>query len=297
MKKMIWATVFALFCYQGSAMAVVSVVATYGWIGDLVRQVGGDRVEVSVLAQASFDPHFVPPKPSLAVKLRNANLLVINGGQLEIGWLPPVLRQASNARIQPNSAGFLDLSSLVTLSNPHPHATRADGDVHPEGNPHYVLNPEHMPRLALGVAHALCYLDKAGCSEYEQRLQQFESRWLQAMVAWRERLKPLQGKAVVQYHESFDDFAHWAGLRLVANIEPVPGVPPSASHLESLLEQLNQQQVMMVIQEHFRDREASEWLARQRNIPWKVLPADVGASAKSDDLFHWFDDMISTLVE
>ena len=294
---MIWAAWVALFCYQGSANATVTVVATYGWIGDLVQQIGQDRVSVSVLAQASFDPHFVPPKPSLAVKLRNADLLVINGGQLEIGWLPPVLRQASNARIQPNTEGFLDLSTLVTLSNPRPHATRADGDVHPDGNPHYVLNPDNMPVLAFGVAHHLCHLDKAGCGFYEQSLATFEQRWQEAKDRWQAKLAPLKGQQLVQYHESFDDLAHWMGMKIVANVEPVPGVPPGAGHLEKVLSDVRAQQVVMIVQEHFRDKEASSWLARQRGIPWKVLPADVGASPASTDVFRWFDEMVEILVK
>ncbi len=296
MKKRFWATLVALFCYHGSAYATLNVVATYGWIGDLVQQIGQERVSVTVLAQASFDPHFVPPKPSLAVKLRNADLLVINGGQLEIGWLPPVLRQAANARIQPNSEGFLDLSSLVTLSNPRPHATRADGDVHPDGNPHYVFNPDNMAALAFGVAHQLCHLDKAGCGFYEQSLAHFDQRWQTAMQVWQLKLAPLKGKQLVQYHESFDDLAHWLGMRVVANVEPVPGVPPSASHLEKLLKRLADQQVVMVIQEHFRDREATEWLAKQRQVKWQVLPSDVGAIAQSKDLFSWFNEIVDRLA-
>ncbi|MBD3767877.1 MAG: zinc ABC transporter substrate-binding protein [Gammaproteobacteria bacterium] len=296
MTKIIWATLVALFCYLGSANAAVQVVATYGWIGDLVQQIGQDRVSVSVLAQPSFDPHFVPPKPSLAVKLRNADLLVINGGQLEIGWLPPVLRQAANARIQPNSEGFLDLSSFVTLSNPRPHATRADGDVHPDGNPHYVFNPDNMSALAYGVAHRLCQLDKASCGFYEQSLARFDERWQAAKIRWQAKLAPLKGQHLVQYHESFDDLAHWLGMTVVANIEPVPGVPPSASHLEKLLKRLADQQVAMIVQEHFRDKEATEWLAKQRQVKWQVLPSDVGATEKSKDLFSWFDEIVDRLA-
>lgn len=296
MKKMIWAAWVALFCYQGSAQATLNVVASYGWIGDLVQQIGQDRVAVTVLAQASFDPHFVPPKPSLAVKLRNADLLVINGGQLEMGWLPPVLRQAANARIQPNSEGFLDLSSLVTLSNPRPHATRADGDVHPDGNPHYVFNPDNMAVLAFGVAHQLCHLDKAGCGFYEQSLARFDERWQKEKQGWQQRLLSLKGKQLVQYHESFDDLAHWLGMTVAANVEPVPGVPPSASHLEKLLKRLADQQVVMVIQEHFRDREATEWLAKQRQVKWQVLPSDVGATPQSKDLFSWFNELVERLA-
>lgn len=297
MKKRFWAALVALFCYHSSAFATLNVVATYGWIGDLVQQIGQNRVTVSVLAQPSFDPHFVPPKPSLAVKLRNADLLVINGGQLEIGWLPPVLRQAANGRIQPNSEGFLDLSALVALSNPRTHASRADGDVHPDGNPHYVFNPDNMRALAFGVAHQLCHLDKAGCAFYEQRLAVFDAQWDGAKARWQQKLAPLKGKQLIQYHESFDDLAHWMGMSVIANIEPVPGVPPSASHLEKLLARLQDKQVVMVIQEHFRDKEATQWLAQKRNLPWKVLPADVGASSKAVDLIRWFDEIVEQLAQ
>lgn len=292
------AALVALFCLSTMAQASeLSVVASYGWIGDLVRQVGQDRVQVSVLAQADFDPHFVPPKPSLAVKLRNADLLVINGGQLEIGWLPPVLRQAANARIQPSRSGFLDLSGVVVLTNPRPHATRAEGDVHPDGNPHYVLDPRNMRPLAEAVRDRLCQLDEAGCVWYRQSADVFVQRWQAAMRGWQQRLVHLRGRSLVQYHESFDDLAAWMGMQLVANIEPVPGVPPSAGHLQQLLARLSDQQVVMVIQEHFRDREASEWLARQRQIPWKVLPADVGASVRAQDVFSWFDEMVEVLAQ
>jgi zinc/manganese transport system substrate-binding protein len=295
MTKMIWATLVALFCYHGSANATLNVVATYGWIGDLAQQIGGERVTVSVLAQPEFDPHFVPPKPSLSVKLRNADLLIINGGQLEIGWLPPVLRQASNARIQPNTTGFLDLSTQVNLSNPRSHASRADGDVHPDGNPHYVLNPMNMPTLAFSVAHQLCHLDKAGCSFYEQQLQQFETRWLAAVEGWQQRLALLRGKSVVQYHESFDDLAQWLGVRIIANIEPVPGVPPSAGHLQSLLSQLNKEHVVWIVQESFRDQDAGTWLSEKTGIAVKNLPCDVNAMAQTETVFKWFERLVSVL--
>ncbi len=294
---MIWAMLIALFCYQGNANAALNVVATYGWIGDLVKQVGGDQVKVNVLAQSDFDPHFVPPKPSLAVKLRNADLLVINGGQLEIGWLPPILRQASNQRINPESTGFLDLSAFMKLTNPRPNATRADGDVHPDGNPHFDLNPYNFFHLSQVMAEKLCLMDQDHCQYFQQNQTQFTQQWQQHIESWESRLAHLKGKTLVQYHESFDDMAGWLGMSIAANVEPVPGVPPSAGHLESLLKTLSQQSVVMVIQEHFRDKDATEWLARQKGIPWHVLPCDVGADDRAKDLFSWYDAMVEELAK
>ncbi len=293
--NLIW--LCALWLTTSAQASNLSVVASYGWIGDLIKQVGGDQVTVNLLAQPDFDPHFVPPKPSLAVKLRNADLLVINGGQLEMGWLPPVLRQSANRRINPASEGFLDLSSYIKLRNPRPHATRADGDVHPDGNPHFDLNPYNFLILSQVVADKLCQLDQAHCPAYQQRQQDFNQRWQARILIWESKLAHLRGKGVVQYHESFDDMAHWLGMKIVANVEPVPGVPPGAGHLESLLNTLSEASVVMVIQEHFRDKEATQWLARQKGIPWRVLPCDVGADERAKDLFSWYDLMTETLAQ
>lgn len=294
-KRGLLAVFLGLFI-QAPAWATVKVAATYEWVGSLVEEIGQDKVKVSVLAQPSFDPHFVPPKPSLAVKLRNADLLVLNGGQLEIGWLPPLLTQSANRRIQVGQAGFLDLSNLVALSNPRHKVSRAEGDVHPDGNPHYVMNPDNMNLLAQGVAQQLCHIDKEHCVTYQQNLQTFEQKWNIAKADWLARLAPLRGQSVVQFHESFDDLAAWAGFNIIANIEPVPGIPPSASHLEKLLQQLESQSVAMIIQEHFRDKGASEWLAKQRQVPAVVLPTDVKADKASTDLFTWFERMVQLMT-
>lgn len=297
MKRMIGATLIALFCYQTPAWSAVNVVATYGWIGDLVKQVGGDEVQVAVLAQPDFDPHFVPPKPSLAVKLRKADLLIMNGGQLELGWLPPILRQSANPHINPESSGFLDLSAFMKLSNPRPNATRADGDVHPDGNPHFDLNPYNFLPLSQVVSDKLCQLDAEHCAGYQQRQKTFQTQWQASILGWEAKLAHLKGKTLVQYHESFDDMASWLGMSIAANVEPVPGVPPSAGHLESLLKTLSQASVVMVIQEHFRDKDATEWLSRQKGIPWRVLPCDVGADDRAKDLFSWYDAMVEELAK
>lgn len=288
--------IFGSLGWLSSAQAAIAVVASYGWIGNLVQQIGQDRVDVQVLAQASFDPHFVPPKPSLAVKLRRADLLVINGAQLEIGWLPPVLSQSANARIQPGQPGFLDLSTLVQLSHVRTQVSRAEGDVHPDGNPHYVFDPDNMPLLAQGIAQQLCQLDHEGCAIYAQTLQDFKQKWAVAQMGWLQALRPLKDTSVVQYHESFDALAHWAGFHIVANIEPVPGIPPSAHQLETLLKQLDQWSVRRIIQEHFRDTTAAKWLIERHPASLVILPADVGADDESSDVFRWFDVMVKRLV-
>ena len=271
------------------------VVATYPAIAAIVTEVGGDGVEVTCLADGRFDPHFITPKPSLIVKLRRADLLVINGAQLEIGWLPPLLSQAGNPRLLPGQRGFLDLSRFVPLLDVPSSVSREQGDVHPDGNPHFLLDPQNVLLAAQAVAERLASMDPGHAASYRVGLARFSTRWRARMTLWSEKLKPLAGKRVIAYHRLYDYLLRRFGLVLDAVIEPLPGIPPSSRHLAALRERLRAGGVSFILQDVYHSAGAARFLSRQSGVPMAILPHDVGAVENAGDLFALFDEIVRRL--
>ncbi|PKL77945.1 MAG: adhesin [Candidatus Melainabacteria bacterium HGW-Melainabacteria-1] len=274
-------------------MAKSKVVTSYPYIASLVGEIGKQHVEVSSLANGDWDPHFIVAKPSLLAKLRNARLLVINGAQLEIGWLPPLLRQAANGGIQPGSAGFLELSNHVAMIQKPAQVSRAMGDVHPQGNPHFVLNPDNVPRMAEAISQKLCQLEVNHCAEFKQNQSSFVKRWQQRSTDWARRMAPLKGKSVLEYHRLHDYFLSRYGLKLLGTLEPLPGIPPTPQHLSGSIKlaagaRFNLRGV-------YNPQDPSNYVSRQSKVPLVTLPHDVGAVPEAKDLFGLFESILSRL--
>ncbi|GAB6065824.1 zinc ABC transporter substrate-binding protein [Aquifex pyrophilus] len=265
---------FFLLTFIVFSFAQIKVVATYPWIGSLVREIGKDNVSVYVIAKPNEDPHFVVPKPSHIVHLRRADLLVINGASLEIGFLPPLLDQSANPRIQPGSPGFLDLSQFVELIQKPRQVSRALGDIHPEGNPHYHLDPMNIPKLAKAITMKLCELDTDNCNAYRKNLEEFLSRWEIKLKEWNEKMKPLRGKKVIAYHHLYDYFLLRYGLILVGTIEPLPGIPPNPRHINKLLEKMKKENVKCILQDTYHEKKTARFLASRTGAVVLVLPHD-----------------------
>jgi len=277
------------------SVARLSVVATYPWIGDLVQQVGGKRVEVVVLARPDEDPHFVVPRPSLILKLRQADLLVVQGADLEVGFLPALVQQAANGRILPGSPGYLDLSASVNLMEVPQQVSRAQGDVHPRGNPHYHLDPRNIPELARAVHNALCRLDPEGCATYDENLRVFLMRWdalLEELEAARSRF---EGKRAVGYHRLFNYWLAFLGANLVGTLEPWPGIPPTPGHIQKLLQVFQTQGVDWILMDVYHERKTADFLSRRTGVPVVVLPHDVGSTPDAKDLFALFRALLSRM--
>src|SRR6266481_3084187 len=220
----------------------------------LAQEVGGDKIDVESIARGYQDPHFVEAKPSFLLKLRHADLLVVVGLDLEIGWLPPLISQSGNPKIQPSSSGYLDASQFAEiLEKPQGVVSRAMGDVHPLGNPHYWLDPDNGRRIAKGISNKLAEMDPADAAYFQQRFQDFDKRLTAAEQNWENQMKPYRGRKAISYHLSWPNFAKHFGLDVVGYIEPRPGIPPTPSHTIELVNQMKREGVKIELIEPYFD--------------------------------------------
>lgn len=274
----------------------IKVVVTYPYIGDLTQKIGGNKVEVFVLGKGTEDPHFIVPKPSFIAKLRGADLLIINGAGLEIGFIPILINQANNPRIQ-TSKGFLDLSQHVNLIEVPASVSRSEGDIHPEGNPHFTLDPRNIPILARAIRDKLCDLDAKNRQEYEKRFAEFSRQWDGKMKEWDHKLSVVEGKRVIEYHKLFEYFLSAYHLSLVGTIEPKPGIPPTARHIEELIEAAKYQKVDFILQDVYHEKRSGLFLAEKTGSKYILLPHDLGAVPEARDLFSLFDEIVRRLAQ
>ena len=277
---------------SGFAKAEIKVVATYPYIASITKEIVKEKAQVDYLASGNLDPHFVVPKPSLSVKLRNADLLIINGAGLEIGWLPPLLNQASNRKINPGSNGFLDLSQYVDLIEKPENVSRAMGDVHPDGNPHFHLDPYNVPIISQVITEKLCKLDSSNCDYYKNNLSDFKKRWNEKLAVWNSKMANLKGVKVYQYHKLFDYFLKRYGIISVDTIEPLPGIPPTAKHLEELILKAKSENVNMILQDVYHPIKPAKYVSEKTGLKIIVLPHDVGAVEEAKDIFSLFDTIV-----
>jgi zinc/manganese transport system substrate-binding protein len=287
---------FALgVAWAAPAAAKTKVVVTYPYIASLVGEIAKDRADVTTLAKGDEDPHFVVPRPSFIGRLRQADLLIINGASLEIGFVPPLIRQANNPRIMPGAAGLVDLSQAVSLIEKPATVSRAEGDIHPEGNPHFILDWHNVPALARFVAAALARVDGGGAATYQENLAAFLARWQVKTAEWDKLAAPLHGKAVIQYHRLFDYFTLRTGLKIVGELEPKPGIPPTSRHIEDLIQANPPGSVYLIITDAYHEQKTPEGVARKMSLPWVILPHDVAAVPAAKDLPSLFDTLLASV--
>jgi zinc/manganese transport system substrate-binding protein len=287
----------ALLMLSGSAQAKVQVVTTIETFADLARRVGGDRVEVQALSRGYMDPHFVEPKPNLVLALNRADLLVHVGLELEIGWLPPLVLGARNENIQPGATGNLDASSSIpVLDVPSTRVDRSMGDIHPSGNPHYWVPPDNALIVAQEIAKRLMALDPSGRDTYERNLKGFASALQARRAEWEKQAAPLRGMKVVTYHKSWSYLSKWLGLVEEGYLEPKPGIPPSPSHVASLIAAMRQNGVKILIMESFYPRNTAELVTQKSGARLVVLPSDVGADKSVGDYFALVDQVVGKLL-
>jgi zinc/manganese transport system substrate-binding protein len=280
------------------AASKLNVVTATMDLASLASEVGGDRVNVESIARGYQDPHFVEAKPSFLLKLRNADLLIVVGLQLEIGWLPPLITQCGNPRVQISAPGYLDVSQFAEiLEKPTGEVTRAMGDVHPLGNPHYWLDPGNGRRIAQGIEMKLVELRPADASYFEQRFQSFSQRLTAAEKSWDEKMEPFHGRKVITYHRSWPNFAKRFGLDVVDYVEPRPGIPPSPAHTVELIQLMKRQNVKVIIVEPYFDLKTPNSIAQQTGAQVVVLLPSVGGEKEVTDYFKLFDYDIALLTK
>lgn len=294
MRHLIALLLIGLGTLPGWAHARLNVITTTQDSAAIVQAVGGEHVRVQSLTLGARDPHFAEATPSMIRQVYQADLLVLIGADLEIGWLPPLLETARNGRVLPGAAGYLDLSaSLALLDKPTGPVSRAQGDVHVRGNPHYWLAPRNGLRMAQAIGARLSELDPPHAADYRARLAAFQRELERRQPVWQAQLAPLIGKPVIAYHKSFVYLADAFGLRIVAEVEPKPGIPPNAAHLQQLIETIRAQKIGVLIMEPYYERRSAEYLARETGIKLAVLPQSVGAQPNISTYFDLFDAIVS----
>ena len=276
----------------------LKVVTTLSDLASLTREIGGDRVEATSIAKGYQDPHFVEPKPSFLLLLRNADLLEAIGLELEIGWLPPLLEQSRNPQIQAGTKGYLDVSNGVEILDRPTNVNRSMGDVHPLGNPHFWLDPANAVRIAIQIEQKLAELRPADAPYFAQRLNAFKVKINEANKRWVTEMAPYRGAKIVTYHNSWPNFAKHFGMNVVGYVEPKPGVPPSPSHSFELINQMKAQGVKVICMEPYFDQKDPQFIASHTGAKVLVLyPSVGGAKSGTDDYFQLFDTNVANLIK
>ena len=268
--------------------AQLNVATTYNYLGEVTKQIGGNLVKVDVLASAKLDPHFITPKPSLIAKLRREDLLIINGGGLEMAWILPLLRSANNGKIKSGGRGFLDVSGAVTLMDKPVTISRSMGDVHADGNPHFAMNIENIIPIAELISMKLSQLDPSHQVSYNKNFEQFRSKMKELSSQLKKEYVSCQGKKVIQYHELFNYALDFYRVESVGNIEPLPGISPSSKHTLKLINNINEQKVTTILQDVYHEKKTANFIASKTGAELKVVPHDVGAVEGTDTLEDFY---------
>jgi zinc/manganese transport system substrate-binding protein len=279
------------------AASKLNVMTTTEDLASLAREVGGDKVNVDSIAKGYQDPHFVEPKPSFLLKLQKADILAVVGLQLEIGWLPPLQTQSRNAKIQVGGTGYLDVSQFCQiLEIPQGQVTRAMGDVHPLGNPHFWLDPENGRRIAKAFVTKLSEADAADAGYFQQRYADFDKHLTEAVKGWQAKMAPYKGRKVITYHRSWPNFCERFGLQVVDYVEPRPGIPPSPSHTLEVINTMKRDGIQLILVEPYFDLRTPNSIAQAVNGDVAVLLPSVGGKKEVTDYFQLFDYDINLLV-
>lgn len=286
----------ALMLLAPTAQAKLEVFACEPEWAALTEVLAGDRAEVFSATTAQQDPHHIQARPSLIARLRQADLLVCNGAELETGWLPMLLRKANNPRVQPGQPGHFEAAEQVELLDKPERLDRSEGDVHAAGNPHIVTDPRRILQVAEALAQRLGQVDAASREHYQQRLAGFQRDWVAAIARWEAAAAPLRGRGIVVRHNDWRYLEEWLGLDRIASLEPKPGVPPSGAHLAEVLERVEARRPDMILYAAFQDDRAARWLAERSGVPVVELPYTVGGSPEAGDLFRLFGDTLQRLL-
>lgn len=278
------------------ASATLNVFACEPEWASLIQELGRDNIKVFSATTAQQDPHRIQARPSLIAKMRRADLVVCTGADLEIGWLPVLLRRAANPKIQPGQPGYFEAAQHVTLLDKPTRIDRADGDIHAAGDPHLHLNPHNIRRIAKALTKTLAIVDPQNAVDYQQNINDFLSRWQQAIERWEQQAESLRNLRVVTQHKSWTYLLDWLGMQEVARLEPRPGIPPSTAYLGQVLETLKHQSASAILVANYQSPKSATWLQQRTGIPVVTLPYTIGGTDKVGDLFQLFDLTLEQLL-
>ena len=269
--------------------AELNIVVSYPYIGALTQTVGGENVKVTVLAKGNWDPHFIIPRPSLISKMRNADALIMNGGQLEIGWLPPIMRRAGNPKTMPNAKTFLNLSHHMKLINKSTSVDRRHGDIHPDGNPHFHISPPNILILAKVIEEFLSKIDANNKAIYQKNYQAFAKSWQHKMALWKQKMKDKKGLKVIQFHDNLAYFNKEYGLVNIGTIEPLPGIPSSSKHTIEIIDLIKKEKPCCILHDVYHSTKTADFISQKTGIKVILMPHDIEALKNIDNLSALFD--------
>ena len=278
-----------------SLYAQLTIAVSYPYIGALTKTIGGENVKVSVLAKGKWDPHFIIPRPSLISKMRNADAVIMNGGQLEIGWLPPIINRAGNPKTMPNTKTFLNLSHHIKLINKPKSVDRKHGDIHPDGNPHFHISPKNILVLAKTIEEFLSSIDTKHRDTYKKNYQEFSKVWHQKMALWKKKMKDKKGLKVIQFHDNLAYFNKEYGLVNIGTIEPLPGIPPSSKHTIEIIGLINKEQPCCILHDVYHSTKTADFISKKTGIKIILMPHDIEALENIDNLSALFDYLTSAI--
>ena len=292
---------FIFVCFFGLtatfAQADLKVFATVPEWGALAQEIGGGKVKVYTATNAFQDPHRIEAKPSLLAQARQANLVIAAGADLEIGWLPLVLRDSGNSAIQPGRPGYFEAANFVNRLDVPTTLDRAHGDVHAAGNPHTHLDPRNVLKVGEALTARMAELDAPNAAAYQAGYQTFAGKWQTAMTRWQKEAAPLKGVPVLVHHASFVYLLNWLGMKEVGLLEPKPGIEPTSGHLTGLLARQQNAPAKMVLRAAYQQEGPSQWIAGKTGMPAVLLPYTVGGTPEAKDLFGLFDDTVQRLLK
>ncbi|MBT8066546.1 MAG: zinc ABC transporter substrate-binding protein [Gammaproteobacteria bacterium] len=295
MMRMMLALLLAVSPYAASAK--LNVFACEPEWAALATEIGQSLVETYSATTALQDPHYIQARPSLIAKVRQADLVICSGAELEIGWLPALLQKANNRRVMPGKPGYMEASNHVLRLDATTNVDRAQGDIHPLGNPHIQTNPHNLAAVAGALGRRMASIDAANAEAYKQGLASFLQRWEAAIAEWEARAAPLRGARAITHHKSWVYLERWLGIEEAANLEAIPGLPPTATHLSRLTSEFREGGADFIIRSPYQDARASEWLSERIGVAAIVLPLTVGGTDEAEDLFSLFDDIIERLLK
>ena len=295
MMRMMLALLLAVSPYAASAK--LNVFACEPEWAALATEIGQSLVETYSATTALQDPHYIQARPSLIAKVRQADLVICSGAELEIGWLPALLQKANNRRVMPGKPGYMEASNHVLRLDATTNVDRAQGDIHPLGNPHIQTNPHNLAAVARALGRRMASIDAANAEAYQEGLANFLQRWEAAIAEWEARAAPLRGARAITHHKSWVYLERWLGIEEAANLEAIPGLPPTATHLSRLTSEFREGGADFIIRSPYQDARASEWLSERIGVAAIVLPLTVGGTDEAEDLFSLFDDIIERLLK
>jgi zinc/manganese transport system substrate-binding protein len=286
----------ALWTFLAPAVAALNVFATVPEWAALAQEIGGERVKVFAATHALQDVHRIEAKPSLIARARSADLVIGTGAELEIGWLPLVLRESGNARVQPGQSGYFEAASKVSLLEAPARLDRAEGDVHPGGNPHIQTDPRNILKVGEALAQRMAEIDPANASAYQAGARTFGDKWRAALARWEKEAAPLRGQPVLVQHRAFPYLIAWLGMKEVGALEPKPGVEPSGAHLAGIVARMRAEPAKMVLRPIYQSDAPSRFIEQQTGIPAVALPFTVGGTPQAKDLVGLFDDTVQRML-